>query len=127
MLFETTYIVGTTLVFLRIIIAIVFFSSGLKHAQNPIERGKSIGLSPQITKFLGIAEMVGAVSITLGLFTQIGALILIGAMVGAMYKKIAVWKTGFFAEKGYGWHYDLLLLCGLLVIFTTDGGYITLT
>ena len=77
----------------------VFFSSGKSHAQKPKARGESIGMSPTATTILGIAEMVGAVSIALGIFTQIGALLIMGAMLGAMYKKIFVWKTGFYEDK----------------------------
>lgn len=104
----------------------VFFSSGKSHAQKPKERGESIGMSPTATTILGIAEMVGAVSIALGIFTQIGALLIMGAMLGAMYKKIFVWKTGFYEDKGYGWHYDLLLFLGAFVVFATHGGSLTL-
>jgi putative oxidoreductase len=43
-------------------------------------------------------------------------------MLGAMQKKIFVWHTGFYEEKGYGWHYDLLLMIGALVILATNGG-----
>lgn len=118
----TLTLVGFALFSLRIIIAIVFFSSGKSHVQKPEERGKSIGMSPTATTILGIAEIVGAISIAFGVFTQIGALLLMGAMFGAMYKKIFVWKTGFYADKGFGWHYDLLLFLGALVIFATHGG-----
>jgi putative oxidoreductase len=122
MIFDTAFLAGFALLFLRIIIAIVFFSSGKSHVQKPKERGESIGMSPTATTILGISEIVGAISIAFGIFTQIGALLIMGAMLGAMYKKIFVWKTGFYEEKGYGWHYDLLLFLGAFVIFTTHGG-----
>lgn len=127
MTFDTTFLVAYALLFLRIIIAIIFFSSGKSHIQHPIERGKSIGMSPTETKILGFAEVIGAISIAVGLFAQLGALILLAAMLGALYKMIFVWKTKFYEDNGYGWHYDLLLLLGLLVIFATDGGYLSIT
>lgn len=127
MFFDTTFLVAYALLFLRIIIAIIFFSSGKSHVEHPVERGKSIGMPPEQTKILGVAEIIGAVSIALGLFTQIGALILMVAMLGALYKKIFIWNTKFYEDKGYGWHYDLLLLLGLLMIFATDGGYLSIT
>ena len=126
MLINTIILVPYALLFLRLIIAIVFFSSGKSHVQHPVERGKSIGMSPQTTKILGIMEILGAVSIALGIYTQLGALILMGVMAGALQKKLFVWNTKFYEETGYGWHYDLLLLLGLLVIFATDGGYFSL-
>ena len=122
MIIDLTAYTAATLLLLRIIIAIVFFSSGKSHVANPVERGKSIGMPPAATSVLGIAEIVGAVSVAFGIFTQVGALLLIGTMLGAMYKKIFVWNTGFYAKEGYGWHYDLLLFLGCLVILTTAGG-----
>ena len=89
---------------------------------HPAERSKSIGMSKIATFFLGIAEILGAVSIALGIYTQLGALLITAAMAGALFKKIFIWKTGFYAKKGYGWHYDLLLLLASLVILTTSGG-----
>ncbi|AFL80660.1 DoxX protein [Aequorivita sublithincola DSM 14238] len=126
MILDTAFLAGFALLLLRIIIAIVFFSSGKSHVQKPEERGKSIGMSPTATTVLGIAEIAGAVSIAFGIFTQIGALLIMGAMLGAMYKKIFVWKTGFYEDKGYGWHYDLLLFLGAFVIFATHGGSLIL-
>ena len=126
MIFDTAFLAGFALLFLRIIIAIVFFSSGKSHVQKSKERGESIGMSPTATTVLGLAEIIGAISIAFGIFTQIGALLIMGAMLGAMYKKIFIWKAGFYEDKGYGWHYDLLLFLGTFVIFTTHGGSLIL-
>jgi putative oxidoreductase len=114
------------LLLLRIITGIVFLSSGWSHATKPAERSESIGMSKAFTFVLGLAEITGAIGIIFGIFSQIAALLLIGVMLGAISKKIFVWKTGFYAEKGYGWHYDLLLLAANLVILFTAGGSLTL-
>jgi putative oxidoreductase len=79
-------------------------------------------MSPSATKVLGIVEIIAALSIALGIYAQVGALLIIIVMLGAMQKKIFVWHTGFYEEKGYGWHYDLLLMIGALVILATNGG-----
>ncbi|SRX72482.1 DoxX family protein [Aequorivita antarctica] len=126
MILDTAFLKGFSLLLFRVIIAIVFFSSGKSHVQKPKERGESIGMSPTATTVLGLAEIVGAISIAFGIFTQIGALLIMGAMLGAIYKKIFVWKTGFYEDKGYGWHYDLLLFLGAFVIFATHGGRLIL-
>jgi putative oxidoreductase len=47
---------------------------------------------------------------------------LILVMLGAIYKKIFVWHTGFWGEKASGWHYDLIFVVMNLVILFTDGG-----
>lgn len=115
-------LIPLSLLLLRLIVAIIFFSSGKSHAKDPVGRGKSIGMSAATTSFLGIAEIVAAVSLAFGLVPEIGSLIIIVVMAGAIYKKTTVWQTGFYSENGIGWHYDLLLLIAALVILATGGG-----
>src|SRR5437899_3366436 len=113
------------LLLLRLMIAIVFLSSGWSHVTNPAERGKSIGMSKGFTMFLGLAELAGALGIVFGVFQQLAAIALILVMLGAVQKKIFVWHTGFWGEKASGWHYDLtfLIMC-LVVLFTNGGRYV---
>ena len=110
------------LLFMRLLVGVVFISSGWKHAKDPVERGKSIGMSPGVTRFLGIAELAGGLGLALGVLTQFAALGLILIMFGAIYKKIVAWHTGFWGTHGDGWHYDLLFVVMCLVIATTGGG-----
>jgi putative oxidoreductase len=110
------------LLLLRLIVGLVFVTSGWNHIKDPVERGKSIGLSPGITRFIGIAELAGGLGVALGLLTQLAALGLILIMFGAIYKKIAAWHTGFWGKHSDGWHYDLLFVLMCLVIATTGGG-----
>lgn len=113
-----------SLLFLRIVVAIVFGTSGYSHLKSPAERAKSINMPVPVTIFLGTAEVAGAIAIAVGILTQWAALGLIFVMFGAIYKKIAEWHTGFWGEKSMGWHYDLLFIAMNLVIFTTGGGRI---
>src|SRR5438093_11108244 len=110
------------LLLLRLMVAVVFFDSGLNHLKNPVERSKSIGASPRFTMFLGTAEVAGSIGVALGVFTQLAAIALILILLGAIQKKIFVWKTGFWGGRAYGWHYDLMLVVMNLVIVTTGGG-----
>jgi putative oxidoreductase len=110
------------LLLMRLVVGLVFVSSGWKHASDPVARGKSIGLSPGFTRFLGIAELAGGLGVAFGVLTQLAALGLILVMLGAIQKKIMVWKTGFWGEHGDGWHYDVLFIVMCLVIATTGGG-----
>jgi putative oxidoreductase len=107
---------------LRLMVAIVFFWSGWSHATHPVERGKSIGMGPGFTRFLGIAEICGALGVAFGVLIQAAAIGLMLVNLGAIQKKIFVWKTGFWGEKASGWHYDLLFIVMNLVIATTGGG-----
>jgi putative oxidoreductase len=107
---------------LRLMVAVVFFESGRRHAGDPVGRAASIGLSPGLTRVLGWAEMAAALGFALGVLTQVAALGLILIMLGAIQKKVFVWHIGFWGEQTYGWHYDLLFVVANLVILTTGGG-----
>jgi putative oxidoreductase len=111
---------------LRLLVAVVFFESGRRHASDPVGRAASIGLSPGVTRVLGWAEVAAALSVALGVLTQVAALGLILIMLGAIEKKVFVWHTGFWGEQTYGWHYDLLFVVANLVILTTGGGRLVL-
>ena len=110
------------LLLLRLIVGVIFISSGWSHLKHPAERAKSIGMSKGFTMFLGAAEIGGSLGIIFGVLSQIAALGLIVLMLGAIQKKIAVWHTGFWGKKGDGWHYDLMMIVMCLMIVFTDGG-----
>ncbi len=115
------------LLFMRLLVGWVFIWSGWSHAKDPVERGKSIGMSPGVTRFLGIAELAGGLGVAVGVLAQLAALGLILIMLGAIQKKISVWHTGFWGKHGTdGWHYELLLVAMNLVIATTGGGRLVL-
>ena len=115
------------LLLLRLMIAIVFITSGWSHVTKSDERSKSIGMSKGFTMFLGMAEIAGSVGIVFGVFQQLAAIGLILIMLGAIYEKIFVWRTGFWGEKNSGWHYDLtfVIMC-LVVLFTNGGRYVVM-
>lgn len=126
MLLDLTLFSDIAFLALRIIVAVIFYSSGKDHAMKPAERAESLGMSSGATGFLGVVEIIGAISVAAGIYIQIGSVLLIGVMLGAIYKKTMVWGIGFYSEKGFGWHYDFLLLCANLVFLTTGGGNIIL-
>ncbi|MGE5323355.1 MAG: DoxX family protein [Actinomycetota bacterium] len=115
-----------SLLLLRLMVAAVFAASGLSHLKDPKGRAESIGMSPQFTAFLGAVELAGALGVAFGVLTQLAAAGLILVMLGAIQKKIFVWRTGFWGEKASGWHYDLMLVLMNLVIITTNGGRLVL-
>lgn len=115
-------LVDAALLSLRLMIAVVFFSSGWNHAKDPAGRAESIGMSKGFTLFLGVAEMAGALGVAAGVLTQLAALGLILVMLGAIQKKIFVWHTGFWGKKNDGWYYDLMLAVMSFVVIATDGG-----
>jgi len=119
---QLTHFTDFGLLALRLMVALVFIASGWGHVTKSEERSKSIGMSQGFTIFLGLAEMAGALGVAFGILTQLAALGLILVMLGAIQKKIFVWHTGFWGEKAYGWHYELMIVVMNLVIVFTDGG-----
>jgi len=107
---------------MRLMVALTFITSGYSHLKNPSERAKSIEMPKGFTIFLGIAEVAGGLGVAAGVLTQLAAFGLILIMLGAVHKKIFAWHTGFWGEKTYGWHYDLIFILMNLVILFSDGG-----
>jgi len=119
---DLTRFADVSLLLLRLMVALVFITSGWNHLKNPEERSKSIGMSKGFAIFLGVVEVLGSLGIAFGVFTQLGALGLILIMLGAIQKKICVWHIGFWASNG--WNYDLMLIVmNLVIVFTSGGKY----
>jgi len=113
------------LLLMRLMVALVFITSGYNQLKDPAARAKSIGMPKPFTIFLGIAEVAGSLGVAFGVLTQLAAFGLILIMLGAIQKKIFVWHTGFWGEKESGWHYDLMfVLMNLVIAFTNGGAYV---
>ena len=84
-------------------------------------------MSKGFTVFLGAAEVAGSLGIIFGVLTQFAAASLMLVMLGAIQKKIFVWRTGFWGDSGTnGWSYDTMLVVMSFVILTTGGGNLSL-
>jgi putative oxidoreductase len=110
------------LLFLRLMAGAIFADSGYEDLKDPDARSKSIEMPKGFTVFLGVAEVAGGSGVILGVLPRLAAIGLILIMLGAVQKKLFVWKTGFWGKDGLGWSYELTLISMLLVIATTEGG-----
>ncbi len=110
------------LLFLRIAVGAIFVDSGYNDLKDPDGRSKSIGTSKGFTIFLAAAELAGGAAVILGVLQQPAAIGLVLIMLGAIQKKIFVWKTGFWGKEGLGWSYEITLISMLTVVLFTDGG-----
>jgi putative oxidoreductase len=116
------------LLILRFMVGLVFLTGGSSHLKDPGGRSKSIGMSKPFTIFLGAAEMAGALGVISGVLAQPAAIGLIVIMFGAIYKKLFVWRTGFWGKYGTnGWSYETMLVVMNLVIATIGGGDLSLS
>jgi putative oxidoreductase len=111
-----------SLLLLRLMVAAVFVTSGWAHVKDPVGRAKSIGMTRDLRFPSRAAEVAGGLGLSFGVLTQLAAIGLILIMLGAIHRKIFVWKIGFWGEKASGWHYELMLILMNLVIICTGGG-----
>ena len=110
------------LLFLRVMAGAIYVDSGYNDIRNPDARSKSIGMPRGFVVFLAVAELAGGAAVILGVLQQLAAIGLILIMLGAIQKKMFVWKTGFWGKNGLGWSYEATLVSMLLVILFTNGG-----
>ena len=115
-------VLDVALLLLRLMVAAIFITSGINHLKDPKDRAQSIGQSPAFTAVLGAGETLGGLGVATGVLIQLAAIGLILTMLGAIQKKIFVWKTGFWGEKAPGWHYELMLVLMNFVILCSAGG-----
>ncbi|MFZ3215338.1 MAG: DoxX family protein [Candidatus Acidiferrales bacterium] len=116
------------LLLLRLMVGVVFVTSGYRHLQDPETRSKDIEMSKSFTVFLGAAELAGGLGVISGVVGQLAAIGLILLMLGAIQKKIFVWHSGFWGKSGTnGWSYDTMLIVMNLVIVSTGGGDLAVT
>ncbi|HZD92984.1 MAG TPA: DoxX family protein, partial [Candidatus Sulfotelmatobacter sp.] len=95
---QLTQFIDLALLLLRLMVGVIFLSSGWSHVKDPEGRSKGIGMSKGFTAFLGAAELAGALGVVFGVLTQLAAAGLILLMLGAIQKKNFVWKTGFWGK-----------------------------
>jgi putative oxidoreductase len=119
---QTHPLIDLSLLLLRIVVALVFVNSGWNMLNDPGSHAKDLGLSRPFTLVLGTAEFVGGVALAFGILMQIVAAGFILINLGAIYKKIAVWHSGFWGEARAGWSYDLLFVVMEFVVLATGGG-----
>ena len=125
-MFHLTQFTDYGLLFLRIMAGAVYADSGYNDFKDIDARSKSIGTPKGFTIFLAAAELAGGAGLIFGVLQQLAAIGLILIMLGAIQKKIFVWKTGFWGKDGLGWSYELTLISMLVVILITDGGSLVL-
>src|SRR5437764_15337966 len=85
---QLTHFTDVALLLLRIMVGLVFITSGWNHLKNSEARSKDIGMSKGFTIFLGAAEVAGSLGVIFGVLTQLDATGRILLMLGAIQKKV---------------------------------------
>jgi putative oxidoreductase len=124
---QLAHFTDIALLLLRIMVGLVFMASGWSHVRDPEARSKDIEMSKGFTILLGLAELAGSLAVIFGVLAQPAAIGLILIMLGAIQKKIFVWRTGFWGKSGTnGWSYDSMVVVMNLIVATTGGGNLSL-
>ena len=106
------------LLILRLVLAVIFlYHGGAKLFKKKI---------PPFFRVLGIFEVLGGISVLIGLLTEISSIGFAVIMLGAIYYKIFKWNIPFSAEKSTGWELDLVLLAMALVLLVLGPGNFSL-
>lgn len=121
-MFDLSHLTDYGLLLMRLMVGAIFADSGYDDLKDPGARSRSLGLPKSFTMLLAVVEVAGALAIILGVLQQLAAIGLILIMLGAIQKKVFVWKTGFWGKDGPGWYYESTLISTLLVILFTNGG-----
>lgn len=110
------------LLFLRLSVAVVFIYHALPKLKNAKGVAQAVGMSTGMVFMLGAVEFLSSVALVLGIYAQLGALLLGVVMVGAIYFKMMKWRAPFSAMDKTGWEFDLILLAASIAILLSGGG-----
>jgi len=73
---------------------------------------------------LGLVEFLSGLALVLGLYAEIGALLVGIIMLGALWHKMFKWNIPFFAMDKTGWEFDLILLgAAISILFLGAGSF----
>jgi putative oxidoreductase len=111
---------------LRLMLAGEFAASGIADLKDPVGRAKENGVSRPFILFIAVAEIAGSLGLVAGVLARSAAVGLIAIMAGAIYKKVFVWKIGYWGTTSVGWHYELMLVTANLMIALAGPGRIAL-
>ena len=102
---------------LRLALGIVFLAHGPTKTIGSAEKAKGIGMSASMFWLVGMMETLGALSMVLGIRPDIGAILIIAVMLGAIYFKTQKWGKKFTGDGG--WELDFILIAAALAVLLT--------
>ncbi len=121
-----------SLTLIRIMLGIVFVAHGGQKVlglfggsglQGFVSWAGTLGIPTYLAYAAAFAEFIGGILLLLGIYAELGALLALGVMVGAVY--FVHLPHGFFIQNG-GYEYVLSLIVSSLAILIGGSGRCTL-
>ena len=111
---------------LRVFLGIIFIYHGMPKLMMSGKMAKGMGWSSGSIVLLGLVELLAGLSVILGFYTEISALLIIIVMLGALFHKMFKWNIPFSAMDKMGWEFDLILLGAAIALLLIGAGSISL-
>jgi putative oxidoreductase len=103
---------------LRLALAVIFLAHGPTKIPNSQQMAQAMGMkSASLISWLGLMETLAAALLILGVWTQLGAIIIMVVMLGAIYFKTQKWGKSFTGDGG--WELDFIILAAALTVLLT--------
>ena len=102
--------------FLPAIAGVIFIVHGVPKVRHPEGIAATLHAPKFVGTLQGLVEVAGGLLLIFNFYVQIVSLVFALIMLGAIYFKIFVWKTPFFAHDKTGWELDLLLLAVFVLL-----------
>jgi len=112
------------LLILRLAVAVIFIYHALPKLKNAKGMAQMVGMPAGMIFMLGAVELLSSLSLMLGFYTQLAALLLTIVMIGAIGMKTMKWSVSFAAIDKTGWEFDFILLAANIAILFGGGGSI---
>ena len=116
----------TALLILRVVLGLIFIYHSIPKFKAPSLMAKGLGKSKGFVVTLGVMEFTAGLFLILGFLTQIGALLIVIVMLGALYYKVIKWKIPFSAPDKLGWEFDIILLAAAIALLLIGPGAISI-
>lgn len=113
----------SVLLILRLMVAAIFLYAG--YAKWGFWSATPEGMSAamlNLTKFLSIAEPLGAIALVVGFLTRLSSALLGVIMIGAIFIMQFTMQIGFSTAQGPGWDFPLMILGGCIVLTAFGAG-----
>jgi putative oxidoreductase len=116
----------TGLLILRLVLGFIFLYHAFPKLAKSGMVAQMMSWKQPLVILLGLLEALAALTLILGFYSRIGALVLAIIMLGAIIMKLFMMKKPFSSMETTGWEFDLILLAAILTIVFVGTGTIAI-